>query len=220
MSETSIDDASLNDMVNSEIGDVDWDAPESGSMPPQAKPGTYDFLFKLEDTPFEDIDQAIRDDKGQPTGETTKNFVVNHKAVITTVTDSGDSKDAEIRFCRVGFKRSEKMKKAHMNARGFELLRSLGLRVDPVTREAIEEAFRGADGRAFGKADFGWQFYCKNCDQTISTNANIKRGEVAWPREADRSYALVVSCPKCGNKGYGRLRLNNYRLPSTPTVTG
>ena len=212
----TLDDPTINTMTNDEIGDAEWDAPESGSMPPRVTPGIYDFLFKLEDTPFE-----TKEVKDAQAGTTTNKFVVNHKAEVEVVDPvTSDKKEVEIRFIQVDFKRSEKMKEAHMNAKGVELLRSLGLKVDPFTRENIEDALRGADGRAHGRAVIGWQFYCKDCKETVSTFANTKRGEVPWPRDAERNYVLVVKCPKCGQSGYGRERIQSYKLPVTGNGSG
>lgn len=211
----TLDDPTVNYAENEEIGDIEYDAPESGSRAPQLYPGVYDFKFGLEEEtgdrhPFESADR--KDDKGQVVG---KNFVVNHKATVTVTDDQGNSKDVDIRFNRASFYRSAKMKEKHMNSKGGELLRSLNIRVDVLSKEAIEAALRAADGRSMGRAAFGWQFFCKADDLTISTNANTKRGEIRWPKGADNKYVDVVSCPKCGAKGYGRERITDYKLPTT-----
>lgn len=190
----------INDLnlADEAVGEVDYDAPESGSFPPTLKPGEYEFVFKLEDDPYDTTKVEGRD-----------YLQINHKAGY-----EHDGQDRELRFQRASFYKSEKMP----NSRAGDLFRSLDVRINgPLTRSAVRDALAEVDGRARFWAEVGWRRYCKTCDIEVSTNPSKKKvrdgKQVAWPRDGQGEFEELVACPKCGAKGYGREEITRYKLP-------
>ncbi|KKL95128.1 hypothetical protein LCGC14_1857680, partial [marine sediment metagenome] len=88
-----------------EPGQVDYDAPESGSIPPQVPVGTHEFLFNgLEDDPYSIM---VKDGRNYLT--------VAYRVQCLT-------NDKELRFQRVSTYKSEKMSNSLLG----ELFRALG----------------------------------------------------------------------------------------------
>ena len=210
----SLDDPTQNTLDHDDMIDVDYTAKESGFGPytPQVQPGVHTFLFALEDDkPFETREYTPK--TGQDAGKLVKEFTVNHKGTISITDKDGQPKDVTIRFNQAGFRRTAKMKEKKMNSRGGELLRSLGIGPEKSTNQAaVEQALREADGRTMARGVVNWEAYCKDDKQTVSTNANTKRGDARWPKE-NGHYVSEVACPKCGQALNGREKITDYRLP-------
>src|SRR6266436_3655602 len=161
--------ASLSDEVMPEI---DWAAPEAGQFPPQVKPGVYDFIFKLrEDEPFGSIEVE---------GKKYLNIIFDADIQV-----NGETKS--VNYNRVSAYKHHKMRMSGTS----ELMRSLNLRPasNPPSPKKIVETFQGASGRARGKTEVGWRFYCKQCDATVATSprkrknkAGVKVKDADWPR--------------------------------------
>jgi hypothetical protein len=183
--------------------EVNYDAPESGSFPPEVYPGRYDFIFKLDaETPF---DKMTVD--GKPY------LVVNAThSIITPEKPEG----VDVRFQRASFYKHPKM----TNSDGGELLRSLGIKPDSLKPSDIVTALKQADGRARGTAVYGWEAYSKDTKEVISTNPRGKarkdtgKKDMAWPKGADGKYTPTVKFPESGDAAYGRVRVVSYKLPS------
>lgn len=191
--------------------EVDWDAPEQGQMPPQLGANkTFDFIFRLEEDPFGSIEVDGK-----------KFLVINYAPEVVAEADGTPVADAngnpvKLRFQRASFYRSDKMRAANMNSLGGELLRSLGLRVDSgsrLTPQVVEQLVREADGRASFRAEVIWRAYFDATDTTVSTRPRASRGEIPWPRTADGKFELLATDPKTGEKQYGRVEINRFKLP-------
>ena len=188
--------------------EIDWDAPEAGSFPPGVAPGSHEFVFHLrEDEPFDTV--VIPKEGGKP-----------YLSVIfdAEVTDSGDPK--KVTYQRVN---TYKHKKMAISSAG-ELLRSLSLRPasNPPSNREIVELLQGASGRAKGRGEVAWRFYCKAHNLTICTSPRKRKGvkDTAWPRNTDGTFQLAVQCPKCGEhspKQFGREEFVNFFSPSGET---
>jgi hypothetical protein len=182
--------------------EVNYDAPESGSFPPEVYPGRYDFIFKLD--PENPFDKIMVD--GKP------HLMVNAThSIITPEKPEG----ADVRFQRASFYKHPKM----TNSDGGELLRCLAIRPTENTAKAITEALLQADGRARGSAVYGWEAYSKDTQETISTNPRSKarkngNKDIAWPKGADGKYELTVKFPQSGDAVYGKVRVISYKLPA------
>jgi hypothetical protein len=201
---TDINDLQLSDEP---VGEVDYDAPEAGSgFPPTVAPGVHDFLFKLEDDPFESFEKDGR-----------KYLQVNHRAVFSTENpENGSIEEHELRFQRASFYQSQRMKQARMNAKASDLIRALGVRVEgPLSPSVAVGLFKEADGRGHYRAQVEWRRYCKGCETTVSTRPNKKKGDTPWPRDAKGALELIVECPKCHEKGYGNAEISDYKLPGS-----
>jgi hypothetical protein len=185
------------------VGSIDYDAPESGSFPPQLEPfHVYPFVFHLEDDPWDTQEVDGR-----------KYLQVGFKA-STTVQDQEGSHEVELRFQRASFYKSPKM----TNSFAGELIRSLDLRVTGnLTAQGISNLFQEADGRRSFLGEVSRTAYCKGCEIEISTHARkkrIKAGEAApWPKNDDGGYPLDAACPKCHTRYMGRDAIANYKLP-------
>lgn len=189
--------------------EIDWDAPESGSFPPQVQPGPHAFIFRLyEEEPFASVTIQGKD-----------YLQVNFNGEVT---DVGEPKT--IRFQRVNM-----YKHPNMNMASYaELMRSIGIKPEhnpPSPAEVVRE-FQGADGRAHGVGEVAWRFYCKTHEVTISTNPrsrkrksdNEKIKDISWPKNADGTFQLAVTCPKCGSsapKQYGREEFVRFFSPAS-----
>lgn len=214
----SIVDLTALGLVEEEVPVVDWNAPESGQYPPRILPGDAEFIFKLaEEKPFDAAEFKTTPGK--------KWLVVNFTADIP-ITDIERLVNKEVmpeggvvslNFQRVNDYLSEKMKKAGMISSVADLCRSLALRPEPFTRQNVIQALTAANGTARGSAVIGWEFYCKGCGATtVSTKPRKASGdaqEVAkWPRGADKKPELMVACPYCGAKGFGREFIQAFHI--------
>lgn len=182
--------------------EIDYDAPEPGQFPPRIEPGDHEFIFHL----AEDGDKrfGVKECKGQKCLEVI---------VELEIARPGEETPAMIKFVRVNDYKSEKMKNSSLG----DLVRCLGIKPEGTDRRALCNALIGADGRARGTAQIGWQRFCKSDLQAVSTAPRKQKApyknEVPWPRGADKKPELIVACPHCGDKGYGREFVVNFRLP-------
>jgi hypothetical protein len=184
--------------------EINYEAPEGGSFPPQVYPGRHDFIFKLDpEAPFGKID------------------VEGHPYLNVTFTAAVVLPDrpepAEARFQRASFYKHPK----RPNSDGGELLRCLGLKPASNTVRDIVTVLQQADGRARGTAVFGWEAFARDTKETISTNPRKKarkdsgKVDIPWPKGADGRYELVVKFPESGDSVYGRERIISFKLPTS-----
>lgn len=211
------------------VGEVDFNAPEPGSFPPQLKVGTYNFVFHLgpqDGASDSDCWNVVeRGEQGQPKGKFLE--VVHHATTTIEVPDPANpnekvAADVSLNYQRVNFYKHPQMP----NSSGGDLIRALNLRVDgPLTTQAVANLFKQVDGRASYRADIGWRVYCKSCQLEINTHARKKkigRGEqVQWPRDPQtKEYTEQAECPKCHQKYYGNAEIVRYLLPHGQEASG
>jgi hypothetical protein len=200
-----------------EIGEVDYNLPESGSFAPPVPPGVHTGVFKLaERDAFEPTYIEIR------SGVKEKFAQVIHSALISVQNGTGAASDHEVNFLRANWFVSDKMKQANMQSSAAELTRSLGIRIEgKLTVQRWQDALRHADGRARFTAEYRWELYCRSCrETTVSTTPRKKQGQAPWPRESDGTPELMARCPKCkGAPAYGSVRIVRYKLPEQQAQT-
>ena len=190
------------------IPDIDYNAPEPGSFPPQIAPGVYEFMFHLPEKGSDCFDKQTVEGKDHAVFVHEAEALRNSKG--EAVTANADGKQPLLRFQRASTYTHVKMPNSMLG----DLLRSLNVHIDgPLTLHAVADALAAIDGRATYKGEVGWRSYCKSCDQTVSTHPRKKKGDAAWPRTAEGQYELTATCPKCGNKSYGNAEIVRYRLP-------
>lgn len=213
-------DEVLSSLTEEALPEIDYNAPEAGAFPPKLYPGVYtNWGFKLPDNTDELASiQEIETEQGQPKKKFLQvTFTASIDPRLTPDKFIRASPEAELpeevllKFQRASFYQSAKMKAAGMNSQGGELLRNLGLRVEPLTPQNIVVALQGADGRARGTGiDVGWEVYDKGLDIRISTHPNKKKKDIAWPRGADGKYELMATFPN-GQKAYGRETIMRFK---------
>lgn len=188
--------------VEQEADEIDWDAPEAGSFPPQVYPGRHRFMFALDpQTPFDTQEY-----------EGKRYLRVNFTAKVQL---PEKSEPVDVRFQRANMIKFE----GRPNHDVGELLRCLGVRTEDSNPRTIITALQQADGRASGEAVFGWEAFAKDTNERITTNArsrpNKKTGklDIPWPKGADNKYLLTVKFPESGDTVYGRERIVSYKLP-------
>lgn len=213
--QTTLDDPSQNATSNDDIGEIDYEARESGgggTYTPRVYPGIYPFLFALEDAnPFELREYTIK-----KTGEQVKDFTINHKGTVSITDSDGTPQEVVIRFNQAGFHQFANRDGKKFNSRGAELLRSLAIPPDAtggnkLMRPLVEQALQHADGNTMGRGMVNWEAYCKDCKLTVSTSG--RKNQSRWPKGADGKYVTEVACPKCGVALAGRERITDYKLP-------
>ena len=178
-----------------EPGQVDYDAPESGSIPPQVPVGTHEFLFNgLEDDPY-----SIQTVQGK------KYLQVAYRVQCLT-------NDKELRFQRVSTYKSEKMSNSLLG----ELFRALGIKVENLEPQTVNEALLGAAGRGTFTADVVWRGYNKGTEESFSTSPNTKKGEQRVPRNGEGKFDERVDWAD-GTKTYLSAEINPFRF-KLPTV--
>lgn len=196
------------------VPEIDYAAPDTGAFPPMVKPGMYEFLFHLPESTSDQFDKV---EIKPPTLAPGVYLQVNHEAEAlrdsqgnaVPATSSGDQ--PKLRFQRVSTYKHPKMP----NSSFGDLVRALGLHIDgPLTPTTIASTLRSIDGRSTYIGEVGWRSYCKSCDQTVSTHPRKKKGDAAWPRNAEGGYEEMVACPKCGQKSYGNSEIVRYKLPT------
>jgi hypothetical protein len=192
----------LSELGAESVVDIDYNAPEPGQFPPQVAPGTHDFIFTLP----EDRSVAF----GKVAIEGTDYMQVTHGADITV---NGDAEPKHLNFLRVSDYKHPKM----ANSGVGDLLRCLDIKLAQPTRRDITTALVQADKTTRGRALVGWEKYCRDCQQIVSTNPRKrkapKNNDASWPKDAAGNPELVVACPKCGSKSYGREVFVRYLLP-------
>ena len=190
---TNINDPALAEKLESTP--IDYDAPESGSVPPQVPVGTHEFLFNG----FEDDPYSIQTVNGKDY------FQIAYRVQCLT-------NDRELRFQRVSTYKSEKM----ANALVFELLRALGLKVPDLEKQTIVDALSPIVGRGTFTAEVLWRGYNKGTEESFSTSPNTKRGEQRVPRNGDGGYDEKVNWAD-GTTTYLSAEINPFRF-KLPTV--
>jgi hypothetical protein len=214
---TDIDNLNIGSEDFGEIGEVNYNLPESGSFAPAVSPGVHTGVFKLaEQDPFEHTDIEIR------SGVSQKFAQVTYLALIPVQNGAGATEEHEVNFLRTNWYVSDKMKQANMQSSAAELTRSLGIRIEgKLTVQRWQDALRHADGRARFTAEYGWELYCRSCrETTVSTTPRKKRGQIPWPRKSDGTPELMARCPKCkGAPAYGSVRIVRYKLPEQQAQT-
>jgi hypothetical protein len=182
---------------------VDWNAPEAGQFPPIAKPGSYEFVFRLrEDEPFGSVEIL---------GTKYLTVVFDGDVLI-----NGESKT--LTYQRVNVFKHEKVAMSS----AAELARSLNLRPanNPPTNRDWVETFQAASGRARGRAELAWRYFDKPTGVTYSTSprkrknqSGVKVKDTAWPRNADGTFADTVTASD-GTKHYGQAEFIRFFTPA------
>lgn len=201
------------------VGDIDYNAPEPGSFPPQIKPGTYSFVFHLgpvADAPASDYFDTVEIEDPPKSGQKRKFLQVLHHATTTvqrTNPESGEvvNDDVTLNYQRVNFYKHPKMP----NSSAGDLIRALDMRVEgALTPQAIAELFKSVDGRRSYLAEVVWRMFCQTCDRTVSTAPRKKKGDVPWPK-ANQNGDLpeMAECPQCHQKKFAQAEINRYKLP-------
>jgi hypothetical protein len=184
--------------------EFDWNAPEAGQFAPAVVPGSYEFVFHL------------RTDAGVGGFDKVK---VQDKHYLAVVFDGevlvpGESEPKKLTYQRVNRYKHEKVAISSLG----ELLRCLGIHLtlggNPTDGEIVR-ALQAQSGRARGRGEVAWRYYCKAHGLTISTSPRKRKGvkDLAWPREADGKPVLTVQCPTCGAnspKAYGQAEFIRY----------
>jgi hypothetical protein len=187
--------------------EVDWDAPESGNLPPALKPGEYLFLFKLSDN-REDWFDAIEAKVGENPDKTPikRRFLVLQYTPVAVANSGGtpianeDGTPITLPKQRSSFYKSDKM----LISQGAELLRCLGIKITgAMTPAAVEQAVQQVDGRVQFNGQLGWRTFFRDTETTVSTFPRRKKGELAWPQNGDRTYQDMAVDPSTGQKAYG-----------------
>ena len=180
-----------------EPGQVDYDAPESGSIPPQVPVGTHEFLFNgLEDDPYSI--QKVAD----------KNYLqVAYRAQCLT-------NDRELRFQRVSTYKSEKMNNSMLG----ELIRALAIKIENLEPQTVNEALLGVAGRGTFTADVLWRGYNTGTGESYSTSPNIKKGDLRVPRNGSGGFEERVTWAD-GTTTYLSAEINPFRF-KLPTAAG
>lgn len=190
--------------------EIDYNAPEPGSFPPSLYPGTYTFLFKLEDDPLDTVEIEGR-----------KYLQVRHIAKTEVQEPSPNdpstmvTRDVELRFQRVNAYKHPKMANSSLG----DLIRSLDLRFSgPMTTQNIVAELRGIEERKSYQAEVGWRTYCKSCEKEVATHPRKKKvkegSQVAWPKGADGRFTDMAECPGCHSKMFGNAEVVRYKLPT------
>jgi hypothetical protein len=200
----------INDLI-AQLGpeatpEVDWSAPEAGSFPPDAPPGTYEFIFKLrEDTPFD-----VTEIKGGKYLQVLYDAQLVANGDGSPIAPRQDGQQPTAAFQRTSFYKPGSMPVSF----GADLLRSLGQRIEgSMTPQAVVDVFRSLSGRARGKAELIWRTYFDDTETTISTSPRKSKGELPWPRSAQGELEPMATDPKTGKKQYGRLEIWRFKLP-------
>jgi hypothetical protein len=183
--------------------EFDWAAPEAGAFAPAIQPGTYEFIASVR------TDADVQGfGKMEYQGHKYLTAVLDFEVLVP-------GKDpVKVTYQRVNTFKHEKVAISSMG----ELLRSLSLHTqlpDRPTDADIVRTLQANSGRARGRGEAAWRFYCKAHQLTISTAPRKRKGikDTPWPRRADGSLELTVSCPQDGasaNKSYGQVEFIRY----------
>ena len=183
---------------------VDWNAPEAGQFQPIAKPGSYEFVFKLrEDEPFGSIEIQ---------GQKYLSITFDADVLVGTETKT-------LTYQRVNVFKHEKVAMSS----AAELARSLNLRPadNPPTNRDWIETFQEGSGRARGRGELSWRFFDKATGITYSTSPRKRKQgkdgpkvkDTAWPRNADGTFADTVTASD-GTKHYGQAEFIRFFSPA------
>lgn len=203
--------------------DFDWaNAPEQtggGSYPPDVYPGVYEFLFKLP----EDSDKqfAVKVAQGKNVLEVSFNCDIVGDENGTPLPEREDGRTRKAMFQRATNGLFGKMKISFMQ----DLVRCLGLADEVVaatggkfTPAAAINALKGADGRATGRANFGWRVYFKSPDgdkaKGVTFSTSPRKKERKWPTGPDGKFIESIPSPFDPTElAMGRLEIMGYKLP-------
>ena len=196
----------LESLGDEQAVEVDWNAPEAGQFPPIAKPGSYEFVFRLrEDEPFGSIEI--------PSNSGRKHLVITFDADVQV---NGETKT--LTYQRVNVYKHEKVAMSS----AAELARSLNVRTasNPPTNRDWIETFQSASTRARGRGEIAWRFFDKATGITYSTSPRKRKNpsgskvkDTAWPRNADGTFADTVQASD-GTKHYGQAEFIRYFSPA------
>ena len=188
-----------------EVPEIPWDAPDTGSYPPIAQPGSYEFVFHLREDKFHDE---------LPEGFTTVK-IQGHEYLQAVF-------DAEVlvrdEYKKLNWQRVNVFKTDRMNLSSYDsLARSLGLRYANTISDRIA-AFQDAsrEGRR-GRAKLEWRYFDKNNNQTTSTNPRLRKvkatGEKVrdnrWPRTVEGPFEQTIVDSQ-GTRVYGQAEFTDY----------
>jgi|SRR6267142_226556 len=214
-------DLSELNLTEESMPQVDWDAPEAGSVPPSITVGTYLFAFHMPkdskdwfDGQKVDVNKNI---KGAP--EKIINFLkINYEAqaigdkdgTLFAAPEDG-SELPTLKFQNASFFKTEKM----LISFAGELMRALGLRLTGAfTPEAIKDALSTVDGRVNFYGEVKWEAYFKSDGTRFSTSPNKKKGDLPWPKDQEGKFTLTVENPTTGQKAFGRAIIQRVKAVS------
>jgi hypothetical protein len=208
----------------------DWvNAPEmtgGGKYPPDVYPGTYEFLFRLP----EDADKQF----AAPVVQGKARLEVNYNCDLLRNEDGSpvppreDGSQRKAMFQRANNGLYGKMKMSFMQ----DLIRCLGLaeqaaaqspggKLDPRVAGTI---LKQADGRATGKAVFGWRLYFKSPDgdktKGVTFSTHPRKKERQWPKRDGKFIEAIPSPFDPTDLQMGRLELVQYKLPAKAGAAG
>lgn len=196
----------LSELSGEQVPEMDWSAPEAGAFAPAIQPGTYEFIASVRT----DADVSGFG-KMEYEGHKYLTAVLDFEVLVT-------GKDpVKVTYQRVNTFKHEKVAISSMG----ELLRSLNLHTQLPDRPSdadIVRVLQANSGRARGRGEAAWRFYCKAHGLTISTAPRKRKGikDTAWPTDASGKLELSVVCPKCAatnpatSKSYGQVEFIRY----------
>jgi hypothetical protein len=211
MSDSMSLEALLSELSHEEAPpEFDWSAPDGGSFAPTILPGTYEFIASLRP------DAGVQGfDKMEYQGHKYLTAVFDFDVLVP-------GKDpTKVTYQRVNTFKHEKVAISSMG----ELLRSLGLHTqlpDRPTDADIVRILQANSGRARGRGEAAWKYFCKTHELTISTAPRKRKGvkDTAWPKNGDGKLESTVVCPKCAamnpaaSKSYGQVEFIRYFMPA------
>lgn len=212
-------DLSELNLTSESTPEVDFDAPEAGSIPPSLAVGTYLFAFHMpkETKDWFDVQEVNVAPKGQQ--ENKKKFLkVNYEPQAIGDKDGNLFASPEdgsplpiLKFQNASFFKTDKM----LISFGGELMRAVGLRLTGAFNpEVIKEAFASVDGRVNFYGEVKWEAYFKSDGTRFSTAPNKKKGDLQWPKDQEGKYTLTVEHPTTGQKAFGRAIITRVKAVS------
>lgn len=204
------------------VPQVDWNAPEQGSIPPPVNPGLYTLRLRMSENQGDWFDTVeVEVVKGQPKKPFPR-ILYGAEAIVDSkgnpIPALEDGKGPMLNGQRASLYKSEKMALSN----GMELIRAMGFKLDFAVGTtwaqlipSIVNLLQQANGQATFRAEIIWRAYFKGSGTTISTSPNKKRGEIAWPRLSDGSFADKCQDPQTGETAYGFAEINRFKLPTS-----
>lgn len=206
------------------VPQMDWNAPEQGSMPPPVRPGLYEFIFRLpedESTMFDTIEVNVAAE-GQPAKKVKFPQIVFEADVVADGQGNPIPQDEAGNYPRLRFQRASCYIPPKMTTHQCgELLRSMGFMLNtppgagwPAFLEAVKECLTAANGKRRFKGEVGWRAYFKSTETTVSTYPSKKRGHIRWPQGANKEYLDKATNPTNGETMYGQADIIRFKLPT------
>jgi hypothetical protein len=199
--------------------EIDFDAPEAGSMPPPIPVGTYLFAFHMpRDTKdwFEGQDVNMAP-KGQPERKIRFLKICYEPQAIGDKDGnlfSAPEDGSELPILKYQSASCYKSDKMLISFAG-ELLRALGLRLTgKMDAPTIKAALETVDGRVNFMGEVRWEAYFKSDGTRFSTSPNKKRGDLQWPKDQEGKFTLTVENPTTGQKAFGRAIIQRVKAVS------